>query len=182
MSMSEDQKKFDAAVALLLRGERVTLTAPVVASELCQDIVSKFGQANPLNDADLTTECKKVVAGYALHVGRALNAEEQKIAYSLAGFLALKPGGEARAYVMVLVAEKIWFPDRVSGPKADKLTAERRDTVLATAHVHAKESLRRTELARQEAKISADRQAMSPEQRAAFVNKVFAKHGFAKAG
>lgn len=172
------QDPIEAAVALLLRGDRVTLTGPVVPLEVCQTIKVRFSQQNPLSDADLTAECKKVVAGYAAQLGRALNNEEKRIAYGLAGFLALKPGGEARAYVQVLISEKIWFPDRVTGPKAEKLAAEQRVKVLAMADAHAKESQRRAAAAAQESKIQADRQAMTREQRAAFVQASLARHKF----
>lgn len=162
-------------IDLLLRGDRITLTGPCLSSEVCEKISAHYGQTAPLSDVDLTAEAKRVISGYQAKIGKPLNEPEQRIAYLLAGFLALKPGGEARAYVDVLVDDQIWFPDRKTGLVAEKRAAERRVKILAMVALHHSESQRRDAAGALDRRIQADRASRTPEQRAAFVSATLAR-------
>jgi hypothetical protein len=163
------------AEELLLRGDRVTLTSPVVPTGMCRTLIARHGDTAPLAVTELQSEVLRVATGFATQLGRDLNDREKQIANSLGSFLALMPGGKARSYVELLISEKIWFPDRKSGPGLEKRAVERQTRLAAMAAAHLKEAQRRDAEAAEELRFKADRASKTPEQRKAFVDATLAK-------
>lgn len=179
--MTASELELEMAETMLLRGDRITLTGAVVPEHVCQALISRHDAQNPLDSIGVNRLATRHAMAYRAASNQPFSDDDKKNIVVLHGWLTQMPAAKAPNYVAVLIAQKIWFPNRKVGLQLEKMAEERRIKILSSAKAHLVEAQKRAKDQAEQGRITRDRETMTPEQRAAHVARVWGERKHATA-